>query len=95
MRSETELKDLIQKAQRADELLNDPLIQEFIIAVRGKLLNEFESAGLDSEKERLNAWQKSQVLNSFLEEFTKSIKQGKNAKLTLMERAGAQIKRII
>lgn len=83
MKSETQLKNDIQRAQRADQLLNDPMIQEFIISVRGKLLNEFESTGLDSEKERLNAWQKSQILNSFLEEFTKSIKKGKEAQSLL------------
>lgn len=83
MKNETDLRNDIQRAQRADQLLNDPMIQEFIIAMRGKLLNEFESAGLDSDKERLNAWQKSQVLNSFLEEFTKSIKKGKEAQSLL------------
>ena len=94
MRSETELKNLIQKAQRADQLLNDPMIQEFIIAVKGKLLIEFEGTGLDNEKERLNAWQKSQVLNSFLEEFTKTIKQGKDAR-TLLEQSKHTLRNII
>ena len=87
MRSETELKNLVQRARRADELLNDPLIQEFIIAVKGKLMIEFEGTDLDSEKKRLNAWQKMQVLNSFLEEFTKTIKKGQRANTTLIERA--------
>jgi len=53
--TEIELKNLVQKAQRADQLLNDPMIQEFIISVRGDLLNKFESTDLDSEKERLAA----------------------------------------
>ena len=83
MRSETELKNDVQRATRADQLLNDPLIQEFIIAMRGKLLNEFESTGLDDDKERANAWQKSQILNSFLDEFTKAIKKGKEAQSLL------------
>ena len=83
MRSETELKNDVQRAQRADQLLNDPMIQEFIIAMRGKLLNEFESTGLDDDKERANAWQKSQILNSFVEEFTKAIKKGKEAQSLL------------
>jgi len=95
MRSEKELKDLVQKAQRADELLNDPLIQEFIIAVRGDLLNKFESSLLEDEEERMSAWNQSQVFNAFVDKFTKTIKEGKSAKLTLMERAGAQLKRII
>ena len=93
--TETELKNTVQKAQRADELLNDPLIQEFIVAVRGKLLNEFESTSLDDEEKRKNAWQKSQVLNSFLDEFKKTIKEGKKAKLTLAERAKQAVRRII
>ena len=95
MRTEAELKNIIQKAQRADELLNDPLIQEFIISVRGDLLNKFESTSLEDEAERMSAWNQSQVFNAFVEKFTKTIKEGKNAKLTLMERAGAQLKRII
>lgn len=93
--TETELKNTVQKAQRAEELYNDPLIQEFIIAVRGKLLNEFESTSLNDEKARTNAWQKSQVLNSFLDEFKRTIKEGKNAKLTLAERAKLAVRRII
>ena len=93
--TETELKNTVQKAQRAEELLNDPIIQEFIVAVRGKLLNEFESTALHDEEARKNAWQKSQVLNSFLDEFKRTIRDGKNAKITLAEQAKAAIKRII
>ena len=55
MRSEIELKNTIQRAQRAEQLLNDPMIQEFIITVRGDLLNKFESTELNSETERLAA----------------------------------------
>ena len=95
MRSETDLKNQVQRAQRAEQLLNDPMIQEFIVSLRGDLLNKFESTALDSEEERKSAWNQAQVLKDFLAKFTKSIKEGKNAKLTLMERANAQIKRII
>ena len=94
MHSEIDLKNQIQKAQRADELLNDPLIQEFIIAVKGKLMIEFEGSGLDDEKKRLSAWQKMQNLNSFLDEFTKTIKKGKDAR-SMLDRAKDQIRRII
>ena len=93
--TEIELKNLVQKAQRADQLLNDPMIQEFIISVRGDLLNKFESAGLDSEKERLAAWHQGQVLKMFLDKFTKQIKAGKNAQLTLMDKVNSKIRKII
>ena len=93
--TEIELKNLVQKAQRADELLNDPMIQEFIISVRGDLLNKFESTKLDNEKERLDAWQQGQVLKLFLDKFTKQIKAGKNAQLTLMDKVNNNIRKII
>lgn len=93
--TETELKDLVQKAQRADELLSDPLIQEFIVVMRGKLLNEFESTQLTDDKAREDVWRKSQVLNNFLEEFKRAIKDGKNAKISLAERAKQAVRRII
>jgi len=93
--TEIELKNLVQKAQRADQLLNDPMIQEFIISVRGDLLNRFESTDLDSEKERLAAWHQGQVLKMFLDKFTKQIKAGKNAQLTLMDKVNNNIKKII
>ena len=93
--TEIELKNLVQKAQRADQLLNDPMIQEFIISVRGDLLNKFESTDLDSEKERLAAWHQGQVLKMFLDKFTKQIKAGKNAQLTLMDKVNNNIKKII
>ena len=93
--TEIELKNIIQKAQRADALLNDPLIQEFIISLRGDLLNKFESTGLDDEKERTNASNQSQVLNMFLDKFTKTIREGKNAQLSLVERAKIKLRNVI
>ena len=95
MRSETDLKNQVQRAQRAEQLLNDPMIQEFIISLRGDLLNKFESTALDDEDERMSAWNQSQVLKSFLDKFTKSIRDGKNARLTLAERAKIHIQSII
>ncbi len=95
MRSETDLKNQIQKAQRADQLLNDPLIQEFIISLRGDLLNKFESTALEDTHERTHAWNQSQVLNNFLDKFTKAIKEGKNAQLTLIERANIKLQNVI
>ena len=93
--NEIDLKNTVQKAQRAEQLLNDPMIQEFIISVRGDLLNKFESTALDSESERLAAWNQAQVLKLFLDKFTKQIKAGKTAKLTLMDKINNNISNII
>ncbi len=94
MRSETDLKNRIQKANRADELLNDPLIQEIIVSVRGDLLNKFESTSLGSEAERMSAWNQSQVFNLFMSKFTKAIKEGKDAR-TMLEQAKHTLRNII
>ena len=95
MDSEIVLKNKIQKAQRADELLNDPLIQEFIISVRGDLLHEFESCELDDDKKRLNVWNQSQVLSRVLEKFTKTIKEGKDAKTSLLNKVKNKLRNVI
>lgn len=94
MRSETELKNRIQKAQRADQLLNDPLIQEIIVSVRGDLLNKFESTALTNEAERMAAWNQAQVFNLFMSKFTKAIKEGKDAR-TMLEQAKHTVRNII
>ncbi len=93
--TEIELKNQVQRAQRAKELFYDPMIQEFIIAIRGDLLNEFESASLDNDKERMSAWNQSQVFNKFIAKFDKEIKTGKNAQHTLNENSITNNSRII
>ena len=95
--TEIELKNTIQRANRAEELLNDEMIQEFIIQLRGDLLNKFESAGLHEDKERMDAWQQGQVLKMFLDKFKKQIKEGKNARteLNFLAKAAQNIRRII
>ena len=89
MRSDREINNIIIKANRAHELFNDPLIQEFILTMRAELLNEFESTGLEDEKIRKDTWQKSVLLNTFIGKFKKNIKEGQNAKRTLSERIEA------
>ena len=94
MRSETDLKNTIQDAQRAEQLLNDPMIQRFVIAVRGDLLNKFESTALNSEAERLAVWNQAQVLKLFMSKFTKAIKEGKDAR-TILEQTKHTVQNII
>jgi hypothetical protein len=95
MTTETDLKNTVQQAIRAEQLLNDELIQRFIVECRGDLLAKFESCKLDDDNERLAAWNQGQVLNMFLAKFTKKIKEGKNAKLTLLDRAKGAVRKII
>jgi hypothetical protein len=94
MSSETELKNTIQKAHRADQLLTDPLLQEFIANMRKDLMKEFEDTGLNGDAERLDIWQRSQILNGLLEQFKKSNKEGKAAQ-SLLERMKTKLRNVI
>ena len=55
MNTETDLKNTVQQAIRAEQLLNDELLQRFIVECRGDLLAKFESCKLEDDKERLAA----------------------------------------
>jgi len=92
--NEIELKNKVQRAQRANELLNDPLMQEFIISVRGDLLHAFETCE-DSDDKRKTIWSESQAFNRLMSRFQKELREGKNARTTLEENSKAKIKNII
>ncbi len=85
--------------QKCDRLLElDEIRFAGLINKMGRLVAGGFKKGitpLEDDAERMSAWNQSQVFNAFVEKFTKTIKEGKNAQLTLMEKAGAQLKRII
>jgi hypothetical protein len=93
--SDTKLKNTIQKAQHARELLEDPLMQEFILRTKAKYLAEFESSKLNDNEARENAWRKTQVLNDLLNQFSNMFKQGKDAEFTLASKFKQAIKDLI
>ena len=84
-----------ERARQADELLKHPLIQEAFIKLKGDLLNEFRSTNLHNEKERLNVWQQSQILDKFERNFESIVKTGNHAKITLMENAKNKLRNVI
>lgn len=93
--TDTALRQVQSEGEQADQLLNHPLIQRFLLEMKGDLLNEFQLSTLADDQTRLNAWQKSQLLQEFENKFKMSVKLGKHAKLTLMERAKQTIRNII
>jgi hypothetical protein len=76
-------------------LLNDPLIQEAFIKLKGDLLHSFNSSDLSDEKARLNAWQQGQLLDKLEKNFISIVKTGENAKLTLIEQSKNLIRNVI
>lgn len=84
-----------ERGRQAEELLKHPLIQEAFIKLKGELLHQFNSTGLKDEKERLNVWQQSQILDKFERNFESIVKNGNHAKISLYENAKSKLLNII
>ena len=95
MTEQRQLQSLEERGRQAEELLRHPLIQEAFIKLKGDLLNEFRGTGLNDEKERLNVWQQSQILDKFERNFESIVKTGNHAKISLMENAKNKLRNII
>lgn len=95
MTDERTLQAQEERGRQAQELLNHPLIQEAFIKLKGELLHQFNSTNLDDEKERLNAWQQSQILDKFERNFESIVKTGNHAKISLLENAKNKLRNII
>jgi hypothetical protein len=85
----------VERGRQAEELLQHPLIQEAFIKLKGDLLNEFRNTELRNEKERLNVWQQSQILDKFERNFESIVRSGNHAKLSLFENAKGKLRNII
>ena len=90
-----QLQELEERGRQAQELLSHPLIQEAFIKLKGELLHQFNSTSLDDEKERLNVWQQSQILDKFQRNFESIVKTGNHAKISLLENAKNKLRNII
>jgi hypothetical protein len=84
-----------ERGRQAEELLKHPLIQEAFIKLKGELLHKFNSTGLNDEKERLNVWQQSQILDKFERNFESIVNTGNHAKISLLENAKSKLRNII
>lgn len=95
MTEQRELQAQEERGRQAEELLKHPLIQEAFIKLKGELLHQFNSTKLHDEKERLNIWQQSQILDKFERNFETIVKTGNHAKISLLETAKNKFRNII
>jgi hypothetical protein len=79
----------ISRANRAQELLNNPLYLEAVTAIEASMFLEFQDSKLKDEDSRHELWQRMQLLKQFKGRFESIVKQGEKAKttLTLLEKA--------
>lgn len=88
-----EAKKDLNRAQKAVELLNNPLYMEAVNAMEFAMFEEFKGTRLDDGDVRHELWQRMQLMKQFRGKFEHIVKQGDNAKitLTLLERAKQKI----
>jgi hypothetical protein len=97
MRSEKEqAKDAMadmDRANRASELLSNPLYIEAITVMRAAMFAEFEDSKYGSADDRHELWQRAQVIKQFQARFEEIVKKGERGRqtLTLLEKARSLI----
>lgn len=79
----------LARADRAKELLNNPLYKEAIESIEIALVEQFKDTKFKDDAERHELWQRMQILKQFQAKFEHVVKQGVKAQetLTLLERA--------
>lgn len=76
------LKDTVRRAENAERMLNDPLIQEFLALMRTAIAKEMEDRAHEREKVQEMAYL-LRAVTSFEGLFTKFMKQGTIARSRL------------
>jgi hypothetical protein len=79
----------ISRADRANELLTNPLYLEAITAMNAAMYMEFQDTKLIDTTERHELWQRMQLMKQFQDKFEHIVKQGNKAQktLTLLEKS--------
>lgn len=86
----------ISRANRASELLANPLYNEAITAMQAAMFEQFNDTKLADESQRRELWQRMQLMKQFQGRFESIVKQGEKAQktLTLLEKAVQAVRRI-
>jgi hypothetical protein len=79
----------LTRADRAKELLSNPLYVEAISSIEASMYAAFEDTKLDEEYRRHELWQRMQLMKQFRGKFEDIVKKGKKAEqtLTMLEKA--------
>lgn len=83
MDNEQKIRLEMQRADNAKELLNNPLYQEAIVAMKAAMFNDFQNTTLQEENIRHELWQRMQLLKDFEGFFESIVKKGVRAEQTL------------
>jgi len=87
----------VQRSNQAQELINNPLYQEAIVAMESAMFEQFKDTKFKDESERHELWQRMQLMKQFQAKFEHIIKQGAKAKetLSLLDMGKKMIRKVI
>ena len=87
----------VDRAQRAEELINNTLYIEAVTAMNSAMFMQFQDTKFVDADLRHELWQRMQLMKQFTGKFESIIKQGVHAKktLTLLDKAKEKFSNII
>lgn len=83
----------VSRGVRAEAILEDPLVVEAMVMIRGALLSQFEQTKFGDTKERDEIWRKLQVCGWFEDHFKRVMQTGRMAEKSLLEKVKSRFTR--
>lgn len=85
MKDEARLKEIIAAGTDADQWLNHPQYRHVITLIKAELLEAFEKTKFKDSADRDEIWRKLQSLNSIVNRMERMVRDGDQAKRTLLQ----------
>lgn len=85
MSEERELKNKIQRAEHAERILNDSMVQDALKSMRETVYHNIRTSNFKQIEERENLYKMLKAIDGFEQEFISTINGGKKAKSRLEE----------
>ena len=75
----------ITDGEHAQKLLEDPMIQGFLVSMRGHLINQFGRTTASQQEERDEIWRMTQVVDQFEEHLSNYVENGRFARQSWLD----------
>lgn len=85
MSEERELKNKIQRAEHAERILSDSMVQDALKSMRETVYHNIRTSNFKQIEERENLYKMLKAIDGFEQEFISTINGGKKAKSRLEE----------
>lgn len=85
MSEERDLKNKIQRAEHAERILNDSMVQSALKSMRDTVFHNIRTSNFKQVDEREDLYKMLRAIDAFEREFTDAINGGKKAKSRLEE----------